>query len=471
MKKGMGVKTASGSVSIFVLVFGVVITIAVSGLVLLAATLFTSSARTESFEKALTVAQSGAEYYRWHLAHDIHDFTDGTGQPGPYIHEMNDPYGNTESTFSLTITPPASGSSIITVRSTGWVNANPDIKRTVTVKYGIPSFTRFAFFNNSNMWFGNKTIIHGPVFSNGGIRMDGDHDSTVESARSTYTCGLETGCDPSETKPGVWGEGGPQELWKTGVKPIDYNSIALDFTSLKNTAQTTGVYLPPSGSYGYHLVFNVNGTVTVTKITDAKKDGGGYSIENGCEDLYQDIKTEVPVGIYQLSEARIIFVEDYAFVEGTVKGNTSVVAAGFPLDISQKNIWILDSIVYAAKDGTNSLGLIAQNDIIFGRRISDTFEINAAMIAYKGKLIRHNYKYDGCMTNASEAVKHQLIIYGTIISNLKSYWTWGTGPGFEGNPTSGFTHRDIIYDSNLFDDPPPFFPSSGEYEFLSWEEE
>lgn len=459
-----------GSVSVFVLVFGVVISVAISGLVLLAAVLYTGSARTENFEKALTIAQSGAEYYRWHLAHNINDYTDGTGQPGPYIHEMKDPYGNTEGTFSLTISPPATGSSIITVRSTGWMNDYPDIKRTVTVQYGIPSFTRFSFFNNSNMWFGQKTVIHGPIFSNGGIRMDGTSDSTVESAKSTYTCGIETGCDPAQTKPGVWGDGGPQDLWRMGSTPIDYNNIGLDFSQLKSSAQASGVYLPPSGAYGYHIVFNANGTVTITKITKADSKSG-WSVENGCEDLYQIIKTETPVGTYEMSQAKIIFSEDHAFVEGTVKGAATVVAAGFPLDISQKNIWILNNLLYQAKDGLNSLGLIAQNDIIFGWDIPEIFEVDAAMLAYKGKVIRHNYKYQGC-SQGPGAVRQQLIIYGSIISNLKSYWSYGQGSaGFGTDPTSGFSQRDIIYDSNLYYDPPPFFPSSGEYEFISWQEE
>src|SRR3989344_4470073 len=110
-----------GSISIMVLIFGMVFAVSIGGLVLVSLTQHTASIRTEVFERALTLAQSGAEYYPWHLAHGPLDFTDGTGQPGPYTHTISDPYGGTEGTFNLSITPPASGSSTIAIESQGWL--------------------------------------------------------------------------------------------------------------------------------------------------------------------------------------------------------------------------------------------------------------------------------------------------------------------------------------------------------------
>src|SRR3989338_9682388 len=106
-----------GSISIMVLIFGMVFAVSIGGLVLVSLTQLTSSTRTEVFERALTLAQSGAEYYRWHLAHDPLDFSDGTGQVGPYVHTISDPYGNTDGVFSLEVTPPASASSTVTIKS------------------------------------------------------------------------------------------------------------------------------------------------------------------------------------------------------------------------------------------------------------------------------------------------------------------------------------------------------------------
>ncbi|MBI4058247.1 hypothetical protein HY408_00600 [Candidatus Gottesmanbacteria bacterium] len=458
----------TGGISVLVLVFGVVFSLAISGLVLITATQYVSSTRTEAFEKALTVAQAGADYYRWHLAHNPTDFTDGTGQPGPYMHEFTDPYGNA-STFSLTIDSPASGSSLTTITSQGWVNAYPDVRRTVRVKYGIPSIAKYAFLHNANVWFGSKITIHGKIFSNGGIRMDGTHDSTVQSAKETYTCGSETGCSTPTTKPGVWGDGGPQDLWEFPVTPVDFNSIAADFNTLKTSAIDNGTYLGPSNAYGYHLVFTSNGSYEIRKVTGAQNKRG-WSVEKGCENLYQKITQETILGTYQLSSRSLIFAEDHVWIDGVVNGKGIVVAARFPLEVNSMNIWINNNLTYTAKDNSNNLGIVAQNNIIFPLSIPQIYEINAALLAQKGRIIRHNYRVSSCAME-QEAVRQELIIYGALISNQKSYWNYGQGnAGFGSQPASGFSHRDITYDANLFFNPPPYFPSQGEYEFISWEE-
>lgn len=458
-----------GSISILVLVFGLVFSAAIGGLVLVATIQLTSAYRTESFERALTVAQAGAEYYRWHLAHNINDFTDGTQQPGPYVHQVSDPYGKTEGVFSLTIDPPASGSSNITITSEGWLTGSPDIKRTVVAKYGRSSIAKFAFLHNANIWFGSKITVHGKVFSNGGIRMDGTHDSTVQSAKETYTCGSETGCSSPQSKPGVWGEGGPQELWEFPVTPVDFNSIVLDFNSMKSEAQSSGVYLGPSNAFGYHIVFTADGNYRISKVTSARNKKG-WSVEEGCTNLYQEILTEQNLGTYAITQKPLVFAEDHLWVEGVVNGKATVVAVRFPMDVNNMNIWIPNNLTYLAKDNNHSLGLIAQNNIIFALNVPQIFEINGALLAQKGRIIRHNYKYIRCSVYP-QAVRQELIIYGALISNQKSYWNYGQGSsGFGSDPVSGFSHREVTYDPNLYFQPPPYFPTEETYEFISWEE-
>lgn len=455
----------AGSISILVLIFGLVFSAAIGGLVLFAATQYTSAVRTDTFERALTIAQSGAEYYRWHLAHDIDDFTDGTGQlGGSYVHQIADPYGETEGVFSLTVDPPATGSTIISITSQGWLASAPDIKRTVKARYGIPSWATYAFLHNANIWFGSGITVHGRIRSNGGIRMDGTHDSLVESAKETYTCGTETGCNTPQTRPGIWGNGGPTELWNFPVTSLDFNSLSLDFSSMRTYAQNDGLYLPATTDYGYHIIFAANGTFEVRQVTRANGIRG-WSVEDGCQTLYQTIVTEQSVGTYSVANTPIIFAEDTLWVEGVLNGKTSVVAARFPIDVNAMNIWIPNNLTYVAKDGTSGLGLIAQQDIIFGYAVPTNFEVDAALLAKNGKVIRHHYNYPQCH-GGPFAIRQQLTVYGALISNQKSYWTFGSG-----NPVSGFINRDITYDTSLYFFPPPFFPTQGEYEFISWEEE
>lgn len=463
-------KTNVGSISILILVFGLVFSIAISGLVVMTATQYTSSTRTEVYEEALSIAQAGAEYYRWHLSHAPTDYQDGTNTAGPYVHQIDDAYGNTTGIFSLTITPPSTGSATLTITSQGWMNSHPDIKRTVVVRYGIPALTKYAYLQNANMWIGHKTTVNGPLFSNGGIRMEGTNTSTVQSAKETYTCGADTGCDPSETKPGVWGSGGPANLWQFPVNAIDFNKIVVDFNSMKAAAQTSGVYLAPSDGYGYHLIFTSDGNVTIKKITGAKNQKG-WSVDGGCENLYQTIQTEQAIGTYSIAQKPVIFAEDHLWVDGIVKGRVTVIAAKFPIDLNNMNIWINNNLTYITQDGSNQTGLIAQNNIYFPLSIPKDYVIHGGLIAQKGKILRHNYKYKDCNID-NEAVRQTLTILGSIISNQKSYWNYGTGLG-EGDttgPVSGFGTRTLIYDPYLEQLPPPYFPVQGEYQFLSWEE-
>jgi len=453
----------SGSISILVLIFGVIFSTAIGGLALVAAISRSSSVRTETFEQALGIAQAGIEYYRWHLAHNPLDFKDGTTHSGPYVHTFTDAFGHDTGSFSLSIDPPASGSSITTITSTGWSSSHPDITRTIKTRFGIPALSKFAFLHNANVWFGTGITVNGKILSNGGIRMDGVNASTVQSSKTTYTCGTETGCSSPTTKNAIWGEGGPQALWTYPVPMIDFNSIAVDFSTMKSSAQSRGVYLGASGAYGYHIIFNAAGTYTIKKVTSALN-RKGYSSENGCENLYQQISTETTIGTYSIATKPIIFVEDHLWAEGVVNGRVTVAAARFPLDANAMNIWIPTNITYLAKDGHSSLGLIAQNNIYFGYNVPTSFEIDGALLAQKGRVIRHNYAYGACSTYSS-AIRNTLTLYGSLISNQKSYWNWGTPP------TSGFTTRNITYDENLYFEPPPYFPTQGEYEFISWEEE
>src|SRR5690606_21947328 len=109
----------SGSISILVLIFGVVFSSIIGGLAAYGAMEHTNVIRSESYQEALHIAEAGLQYYRWVLAHDPDDYQDGTGEPGPYVHSFTDPQSGVTGSYSLSITPPEEGSTVITVESTG----------------------------------------------------------------------------------------------------------------------------------------------------------------------------------------------------------------------------------------------------------------------------------------------------------------------------------------------------------------
>ncbi len=453
-----------GYASVLVLLYGVVASIFIGGVVMLASFLYTSMVRSNAYEQALGIAEAGAQYYRWHLAHSSQDFTDGTGHDGPYQHDYYDPQGTHVGTYSLEIIPPTSGSTLVKIRSTGWTSHNPDVKRTVEVILGIPSLAKYAFLHNSNVFFGSGVIVHGPVMSNGGIRQDGVNDSIMSSALATYACGKESGCKPSVTKPGVWGNGGPNSLWQYPVPPVDFDSVSIAFTTMKNDAQTIGVYYGRSSKLGYHVVFLADGTVNVYEVTSAKH-VRGVGQDGRCTNVYQVVNGETFLGNYALSAKHIFFFEDVVWVEGVVDGRATVVAARFPLETNSIDMWINNSLTYLNKDGSSQLGLISQRNIYFVLDLPENFELDAALMAKNGGVFRHGFNIPGCSNNG-KSLRTSFTLYGSIISGQPAAWNWGTPPG------SGFTNRIISYDNHLLYNPPPYFPTdlSGAYEIVSWAE-
>ena len=460
-----------GSITPALLIITAAFVIVIYGLLFALTLQLSYSHRQVASEQALHIAEAGINYYAWHLAHDPGDFQDGTGQPGPYLHEFTDPQGDVIGQFSLDITPPSDGSTIVTIRSTGSTIDYPRIRRTIVAQYGIPSYADYSFLTNGSLWYGEGSVVNGRVHSNNGVRMDGTNLSIVSSAKEEYMCGTETGCFPPEPRPGVWGSGGDQGLWQYPVPATDFDSISFDFASMREAAQEVGLYLENSNAQGYHLVFQSTGDVVIYRVTTTDRirgysvpgQGLGVSGIGGCRWIHQLIENKEHIGTYSLAENPIIFAEDNLWVEGTVRGRVTVAAVQFPITSSEAIIWIPDNITYTAYDGRDVLGLIAQNDIYFNRDVPNYFNIDAIMMAQKGKIIRHGY-FDWC-GGTEAAVKQKLTINGGVISYYKSYWNFGTGP------ESGFIEREINYDTNLIYNPPPFFPSTGEYEFISWTEE
>lgn len=448
----------TGYVTPALLVTVAVFSIVLYGLAQLVANQYLLNQRQTAGEQAIAIAEAGINYYRWQLAHSPTDYSSNTSTNIDYI----DPQGGTEGQYRIEVTPPQSGSSIVTIESTGWSTQYPDIQRTITVQYGQPSFAQYVFLHDSNIWLGDGIEIFGPVHSNGGIRQDGINHSIISSALDTYTCGSETGCSPAQNRPAVWGSGSDQGLWNFPQTPVDFDALSVDFANMRTAAQSEGLYLNNSGTWGHHIVFNANGTFNVYRVTQTRN-RQGYDSDGGCQNLYQNIRTETSVGTYNQADYPIIFAEDTLWVEGTITSPIQVVAARFPIDTYDTNIWIYDNLIYSNLDGSIQAGVIAQNDIIFYRDIPNNFTINAALLAKEGKVFRHLYNY---CESSSAAIRNSLNIYGAIISAKKSYWNWN----ISGSLYSGFTNRDVSYDANLLYSPPPYFPTTGEYEFISWTE-
>lgn len=415
--------------------------------------------------QALFAAEAGANYYRWHLAHAPDEYSEDTG-----VRDLDDPLDGTFAQYELTVTEPESGSSVADIVSRGYPVVDEDADTRIHARYGKPALTQFAFLSNSNVWFGDGETINGELHSNGGIRMDGTGDSIVSSARETYICGSEHGCS-DETKDGVWGDGVIQNLWEFPAEEIDFNSILIDLTDAKTAAQSDGIYLGDSGTYGYYVEFFSDGTITINEVTSLHSpvygyDGTGWQYESIDKQSWSALTGYDRISI---PSNGIIFLEDDVWIGGELNGRATVVAARLPDgSYPRADIYIQDDITYIAKDGSNSLGLIAQEDVLIPLRSENDLEIDAALLATTGHAYRYYYPEWSSEPYNTYAIRDRIETYGSTITNTVWTWSWVSGPS--GPVVSGYETTDTIYDPDQRYAPPPYFPTEDEYVFISWEE-
>ncbi len=451
-----------GSITIWVLVFGAVFIIMLSGVLGYLIFQIKDNEKTIAKNLAFHIAEAGVNYSRWHLAHNPNNF-DFSG-----IYDYRDPEGALLGKFQLEIVPATGCEPGVKIISAGWKQSQESEKRTVKVVYAKSSLAKFAFLTNSNVWFGSEEELKGPFHSNGGIRMDGKQNSLSTSAKETYTCGPEHGCSPSQNKPGIWGQGdgGERGLWQYPVANVDFNGIIQDLAELKKQAQASGIYLFHPTRQGFHLKFKSDGTMDVYSVKNLKQKVWGYDGEKWLHES-NDIDKEDFYGNFALpSNCGPIFIENDAWVEGAVKGRATVVAAKLPETSSNmKKIIIAGNIDYF--DANSALGLIAQKDILIPLYSPDNLKIKAVLLAQKGHVFRYYYPRWSYEPYWTYGIRNYIETYGGIITNTMWTFSWVDG---QGNVVSGYRNTNMGYDPNLAHNPPPQFPVTGDYEIISWEE-
>jgi len=452
-----------GAILTLVLVFGTIFVLLFGGLSGFIYTQYKQTKQKVAYNEALAVAEAGANYARWHLAHAPNDYSFSG------IKNYVDPEGGVIGQYSLTITGGGACSTMVSIEATGWSNDYPNVKRTVLARYGKSSLAQYAFLTNSDIWFGVGEDVKGPLHSNGGIRMDGTQNALFTSATSTYRCLPVHGCSsPYETKPGIWGSGagGAQGLWSFPEPSVDFNAITLDLDKLRKEARDHGGhYFGPSGAFGYHINFKNDGSFDLYKVTKVDhpitvKDT--VSGQNITESL--DISKETKLGSYWLGEAgtcssqNLIFVEDKkVWVDGVLKRKATIAAGQFPDDVTTNSSIIINGNMTRADPKDTMLALIAQKNILLPYDSPNVLEIQAVMMAQKGAVERYPYSN----------TKNRIMVRGSIITN--KIWTWSYVDS-HGNVVSGYENTESYYEPALIYNPPPYFPTSGDLEFISWEE-
>ena len=403
-------------------------------------------------ETAFQIAEAGLNFARWRLAHDPTNYSSVS-------RDVADQLQGLLGTYSLIFTPPINGSTAVTIQSIGQTSNAPTREVTLKATYGSPSFARYASLTNDDVWY--KSTISGAVHANGGIRMDGVSDSSMTSAKETYVCQTYHGCN-NVTKPGVWGTGVNSALWQFQVAPVDYGALTSGLLSMKSAADAAGTYFGPSGGYGYHLIFNSNNTYSLYRVTAKTSAISSYAQDTGWQSLSHDISRQTLLSTSAVPANGILYFEDTLWVKGEIRTRVTVAAGRFPDTPSTNADIILNgNITYGGvRDGSRILGAVAQGNVLIPYSAApNIFQLEGAFVAQHGRFGRRYY------SSGSSNIRSSITRYGMIASNLVPVTAWLSG----NTVVSGYQTGSAAYDPTLYYGPPPFFPTSGEYQFLSWD--
>ncbi len=474
--------STTGSLLILVLVFGSIFLVILSSFI----GYVISQSQVVNFKyeqhRATEIAEAGLNYYRWFLAHNPDDVTDGTGLPGPYIHIYSDPELGPIGEFSLSIASSTYCGSIssIEVVSTGYTYNNPDAVSTISARYSRPTVAEYSFITNGATWYGDDRVITGPVHSNQGIRMDGFHNSFVGSGQSDWSCDSTFGCSPDATVDGVYTTSGNATpgLFSFPISPIDFAGLTLDLAAMKNRAQSNGgIYYGPSGGFGYRVTFNGNDTATIRRVTTANTyyaystAEGWHTGERNVIDASAFVAT-VPIS----NNCPLLYFEDKVWIDGNVSQKVAVAAANLTSG-AQTNIVLNGNIEYVAGREAGLLA-IAEDDVDVGLSVPTNMRTDGIFIAQNGRYGRNHYCVNDCspvagnqgLSNALDpyVIRSSLTHYGSVISNGRVGTQWTSG----GVTVSGFQNRLSSFDQNQVDSPPPMTPEiSDVYNFDNWQQE
>lgn len=467
-----------GSLLIPIIIFSSIALIIMSGIMNWAKITIQTNRDTLVRERAIQLAESGIDYYRWHLAHNKTDFQDGTGSPGPYVHQVHDKDGSVVGEFSLSITPPLIGSTKVRIESMG-TPASTTISRKIRVEMGIPSFAKYAMVTNSIVLYGSGDEVFGPVHSNIGVGfINGSPQpiahNVVTNAVATYGSrfGVYTTVPPADPNPPAAVPSRP-DVFQSGrqfpVPAVDFTGITGDLSTIKADAIANGFYRASSGANGYKIVLKTNDSFDLYKVNSLlpvpnnnckNSYGSSGQLGWGTWSIGTVSGATTFLGNYAFPANSLIFLEDHIWVEGQIdEARLTIVAAKFPINsATYKNIIVNNNLLYTNFDGTDTIGLIAQGNFLVGMASANNLTIDAAIIAQNGQTIRYYYS-----SNCSPwTYRSTLTTYGMFASNGQGYFYYGS---------SGYTSQPASYDANLLYGPPPSFPlTSDQYEILSWEE-
>ena len=470
-----------GTVITMVLVFSSIFALILAGLLGYILTQFRNIERLTAKEQAFHIAESGVEYYKWYLAHELEGLSEleqaafwaseeTIGYPNPYIRDFYDQYGAVIGQFQLEITPPLPGGNSVSIKSSGWTSEYSNMKRTIQIRRRKPSWGEYVILINHRANIPEGMTVKGKAHSNEDLRVDGIIYNIATASETTHP-------DPiteEEVTPGVWTTKEPEDVFLGGrednVPIIDFNALLGKMDTMKDLTYGTNYYLPPPEKNcwpfswfcliqfwdpsGYIVELKNNSTIDIYQTEGLSFLGGFLPIFSSTELL----------GNYVWPQNRLVFSEATIWVKGEVGSNQVTLAAAnlsgvdLPGVNNSADVIIQDDIIHLHDEAV--VGLIAQDNIMIDKYAGNPdLEVNAALVAKNGQIGREDFGNS----------LGDLTINGSIAANYLGefgdeycFWIWCW--------VAGFDNIELNYDNNLLYNPPPYFPTEENYKTDMWEE-
>lgn len=304
------------------------------------------------------------------------------------------------------------------------------IARQVTQILSTDSFARYSYFTNrerlangSPIWFTSRDHLEGPVHSNDRLNIAGSpvFDGQVTSASSSV----------NYQNPPPAGGNNPQ--FNGGL-----------------SLNVAPIPLPPMGTQLRTAASSAGGAWYVGNTTITLQSDGTMLVTNPVRGWVNQPQP--------LPANGAIFVNGgNATVAGTLDGQLTIG--------TNRDIIIRNNINYADNPQTNPqsndvLGLVAEQNVVISRSAPSDLQIQASVMALNSSFTVENW-WQG-------PPKGTLSVYGGIIQ--KDRGPVGTFSSATGNKLSGYS-KDYRYDPRFSNLAPPFFPTTGDYNGVLWQED
>jgi hypothetical protein len=292
------------------------------------------------------------------------------------------------------------------------------------------SFSRFGYYSaiEGEIWWITGDTVWGPMHTQDNLRVAG---SPVFMQRVTSLQSIIYKTSASVDKPKF--KGG----YDSGVNV----SLPSNLTPLLTAAAGGKTFTGPDSVY---LIFQSDGTVQW-------KQGASAAWATTA------LSSFAPNGVIYANGTNV-------HVSGTLNGKVTLGAGGLTGKGKQGNIYIDGGLTYAhnplAGSSGDMLGLVAENSVLVANNTANNhkdIKIQASIFCRSGGFQAEDYD--------SRGVEGTIRLLGGIQQNSR-----GAVGTFSGSPPTiqnGYL-KNYLYDLRLMNDAPPFFPTTGQYEIVSW---